>query len=198
MKLIVGLGNPEEKYDLTRHNLGFWVVQFLDHENKIIRSEDSKFNARVIKVKIESEEVLLVQPLTYMNNSGESVKKIKDYYGIDNENIIVVNDDVDLPVGRFDVKSGGSSAGHKGIQSVIDTIGKNFWRVRIGIDRNSDIPTEKWVLKNLTTEEQEKYQVNKNIDIAKTGRLGIVGNVASYLEKHINNIKEETIILDFK
>jgi len=140
MKLIIGLGNPGSKYEKTRHNLGFMVIDFL------IGNEE-----------FDSKKVKLIKPQTFMNNSGQEVKKNADYYKIIPEDIVVIHDDLDLPLGEIKVQQGRSSAGHKGVQSVIDALGtNNFIRIRIGIrPEELTLDTEKFVLQKFTLEEQE-------------------------------------------
>ncbi|MBU1292322.1 aminoacyl-tRNA hydrolase [Patescibacteria group bacterium] len=142
MKLIVGLGNPRSKYEKTRHNLGFMVIDFLIEDEQI-----------------DSKKAKLIKPQTFMNNSGLEVKKNSDYYKIKPEDIIVIHDDIDLLLGEIKVQQGRNSAGHKGVQSVIDALGtNNFTRIRIGIrpiDPEIIIDTEKFVLQKFTPEEQK-------------------------------------------
>lgn len=115
MKLIVGLGNPGKKYKKTRHNVGFRVVDALKNE-------------------ISSKDIILLRPETFMNNSGKAVKSLSTKYKIPTTNIIVIHDDIDLPLGTIRISKNRSSAGHKGVQSIIDELGtKDFTRVRIGI-----------------------------------------------------------------
>ena len=129
-KLIVGLGNPGEKYKYNRHNAGFLALDYLI----------DKFNASKISSKFKgelykSEDYLFLKPLTYMNLSGESVLLVKNFYKIENENIIVIHDDIDLKLGALKFKKGGSSGGHNGLKSIDSSIGNDYWRVRIGIGR---------------------------------------------------------------
>jgi len=154
MKLIIGLGNPGSKYQGTRHNIGFMVI------NKI--SDDfnfkSIFNAEISKKILKDQKIILVKPQTFMNNSGQSIKSIIDYYKISIKNIIIIHDDIDLNLGEIKIQENCSSAGHKGVQSIIDTIGtKDFTRIRIGIKPTSQeesINTEKFVLQKFTPEEE--------------------------------------------
>ena len=130
MKLIVGLGNPGMKYQNNRHNIGFLTVDYLiDKFNSSKIS--SKFKGDLYKFK----DYLFLKPLTFMNLSGESVKLVKDFYKIDNENIIIIHDDIDLAVGALKFKKGGSNGGHNGLKSVDKLIGNDYWRIRIGIGR---------------------------------------------------------------
>lgn len=164
MKIIVGLGNPGKKYENTRHNVGFLsldrIVKKMDEKD--IKTEfklENKFQAEVAKFKLGSEDVVLVKPQTFMNNSGEAVKKVVSFYKIDPEkDLIVIYDDVDIPAGKVRIRSEGSSAGHKGLQSIIDTLATDhFMRVRIGIGRpnNEMVKIEDWVLQVLTEGEKE-------------------------------------------
>jgi len=149
MKLIVGLGNPGEKYEKTRHNLGFMIVdRFLkDFESvKDTSWENStKFKSDFAQIDWqpkhrEAEKVILVEPKTFMNNSGMAVKIIADFYKITPENIWVVNDDIDLPLGSMKIRFGGASAGHRGIESVIEQLGTDkFWRFRMGVGENREL-----------------------------------------------------------
>jgi PTH1 family peptidyl-tRNA hydrolase len=130
MKLVVGLGNPGKKYELNRHNVGFLAVDYLI--NKFNASKiSSKFKGELFK----SNEYLFLKPTTYMNLSGESVKEVKNFYKIDNDDIIVIHDDIDLKLGALRFKKGGSSGGHNGLKSIDKNIGNDYWRVRIGVGR---------------------------------------------------------------
>lgn len=143
MKLIVGLGNPGSKYEKTRHNLGFMVIDFL--------IENEQFDSKKVK---------LIKPQTFMNNSGQAVKEITDYYKIDVKDIVVIHDDIDLPLGEIKIQQDRNSAGHKGVQSIIDALGtKDFIRVRIGIrPEELTLDTEKFVIQKFTPEEEKIVQ----------------------------------------
>jgi len=133
MYLIVGLGNPEEKYSNTRHNMGFDVINELSKECDIKVSK-SKFDAFYGMGEIKGEKVILVKPQTYMNLSGESVIKFKKFYKISNKNIIVIYDDIDLKIGNIRLKAKGSAGSHNGMKSVVENLNtEDFIRVRIGI-----------------------------------------------------------------
>jgi len=135
VKLIVGLGNPGKEYEMTRHNLGFLVVDRLAREKRIPLTQ-KKFKAHVGRGKIHDESVLLLKPQTFMNLSGEAVVKASSYFHVPLDDLIVVHDDLDLDFGRFKIKQGGGDAGHKGVKSIIDHLGgDDFVRVRIGIGR---------------------------------------------------------------
>lgn len=142
MKLIAGLGNPGLKHEKTRHNLGFMVIDslFKDYATpKDSFHEEKKFQAEIAEIiwqpkKGKSEKVILAKPLTFMNGSGDAVKLISSFYKINSEDIWVVHDEVDLPLGAMKIRFAGSSAGHKGIESIIEKLKtEKFWRFRMGI-----------------------------------------------------------------
>lgn len=133
MFLIVGLGNPGTEYAATRHNIGFDMVTFLsDQYNIPLRSREEK--ALVGKGVIEGQKVILAQPQTYMNLSGESVRALMDYYKLDLDELIVIYDDISLPVGQIRIRMKGSAGGHNGIKSIIQHMGtQEFARIKIGV-----------------------------------------------------------------
>jgi len=161
MKLIIGLGNPGKEYEKTRHNAGFMAV------DKIISSYglpqlsfEAKFNALISQGTIENVKYTFAKPQTFMNNSGKSAKAIMEYYKIKPDEILVVHDELDVSTGEYKISKDRSSAGHKGVQSIIDYLGtKDFRRIRIGIGvENKKVPTENFVLENFSKEEIEKLE----------------------------------------
>ncbi len=162
MKLIIGLGNPGKEYEKTRHNAGFLALDKIAGNFQFpISNFNSKFNAEISQGIINNEKIILAKPMTFMNNSGQAVQAISDYYKIDLENIIVIHDDLDIPLGEFKISKNKNSGGHKGVQSIIDCLGtKDFTRIRIGIDseRNKKIPTEKFVLEKFDGEEMGEIE----------------------------------------
>lgn len=164
MKIIVGLGNPGDQYQRTRHNAGFEALDILLGEAKW--QQNKKFKALVY----EAGDRLYVKPLTFMNNSGLAVRAVLDYYGLlpkkfgvfkvkDSdlaEVLTVIHDDLDIDLGKYKIAAGSRSAGHNGVQSIIDHLGtKNFKRVRLGIKTEllEKIPADKFVLARFTAEE---------------------------------------------
>ena len=145
--LVVGLGNPGAQYVNTRHNVGFMAVDVLAGENASWKSEKNALTARV---DINGNRVIFVKPQTFMNNSGVAVAALMTFYKIPLENIVVVHDDMDIPVGDCREKIGGGSAGHNGIRSIDAHIGREYRRIRIGIGhpRDFDLPMDPadWVL----------------------------------------------------
>lgn len=131
--MIVGLGNPGREYDKTRHNIGFEVVDDLaDRHN--INLNKGKFNSLYGEGRIGSEKVFLVKPTTYMNNSGEAVRALADFYKIPVENILVVFDDIDIPFATIRIKKNGSGGTHNGMKSIVNHLGsKDFPRLKFGV-----------------------------------------------------------------
>ncbi|XJZ27378.1 aminoacyl-tRNA hydrolase [Bacillota bacterium Lsc_1132] len=135
MKLIVGLGNPGREYAKTRHNVGFEVIDELS-TRLAIPLDQAKLKGLYGIGFVNGEKVLLLKPLTYMNLSGESIRAVMDYYQIDQEDLLVIYDDLDLPVGKIRLRQKGSAGGHNGIKSTIAHLGsQQFNRIRVGIDR---------------------------------------------------------------
>lgn len=148
MKLVVGLGNPEKKYDGTYHNLGFMTVDKFALEN------DIEFNKKGCKSvfgegEIDGESVIVAKPLTYMNLSGEAVLAFKSKYKLQNKDILVVVDDIDLPLGTYRYKTGGSGGTHNGMRNIVSMIGTDFPRLRIGIGKPENIPLIDFVLQKI-------------------------------------------------
>lgn len=135
MKIIVGLGNPGTQYQMNRHNVGFQVVDRLAKLNRIpIRTK--RFKSLYGTGWIDFQQVILSKPMTFMNRSGEAVKKAADFFRLAMEDLVVVHDDLDLPFGRLRFKRRGGDGGHQGVRSVIDAMGgNNFLRLKIGIGR---------------------------------------------------------------
>lgn len=155
MHLIVGLGNIGEQYQLTRHNVGFLVIDEITKNLQSSNINKSNFKADVLKAGYN----LYVKPTTYMNNSGQAVVAIKDYYKIDMEDIIVIHDDLDLPFGTVKFKVGGGHGGHNGLRSLDSHIGKDYIRVRIGIGKPEDkSQVANYVLSNFSKEELNKLE----------------------------------------
>jgi len=142
MKLIAGLGNPGEKHEKTRHNVGFMIINalFKDYSSSgDTFREEKKFQAQIADITWQPkkglvQKIILAKPQTYMNNSGKAVSSISKFYKIDPTDIWIVHDEVDLPLGAMKIRFGGSSAGHKGVESIMESLGtEKFWRFRVGI-----------------------------------------------------------------
>ena len=135
MKFIVGLGNPGVRYQWTRHNIGFLVVDWLANNHHILIST-KRFQTLYGTGWIDSHKVILAKPMTFMNQSGESVKKAVNFFQADMGDLIVIHDDLDLPFGRLRFKRRGGDGGHQGVRSIIERMGgNNFLRLKVGIGR---------------------------------------------------------------
>jgi PTH1 family peptidyl-tRNA hydrolase len=164
MFLVIGLGNPDEQYKNTRHNVGyrfvdallkFWQTGYGFNDFKFTR----KYKSEIARGEFENRKTLLVKPTTYMNSSGEAIYLVEQYYKVPENNIIVIHDDMDLPFGSFKISFNVSAAGHKGVQSLIDHLqSQEFVRIRIGIGKSDRIPPEKYVLENFTDEENKTLE----------------------------------------
>lgn len=133
MKLIVGLGNPGVEYQETRHNLGFMVLNYYANNRKATPwQQKSKFNALVSELQIADEKVLLVKPTTYYNLVGDAIQKIRRFYRIDLGDLLVIHDEMALPMGVVRTRRGGSDAGNNGVRNIVATNGAEFARVRVG------------------------------------------------------------------
>ncbi len=153
MWAIVGLGNFPKKYQGTRHNVGFMVVEELLSRHRLKFKDKELY--RIAEGSVEGEKVVLAEPLTYMNRSGNAVYRLIRRNGIVPENLIVIHDDVDMPTGRLKIRLGGSSGGHKGIDSVIERIAsRDFIRVKIGVGKDPAMLVEDYVLKKFRRDEK--------------------------------------------
>lgn len=159
MKLIVGLGNIGDKYCFTRHNAGFMVAdKFAILNNSEFKSEP-KLKCFLTKFKSDDKDYMIIKPTTFMNLSGESVIAVMNYYKIDKKDLLVIYDDLSLPLGKIRYRSDGSDGGHNGIKSIIKHLGGNdFARLKIGIGPQPPIPAENFVLGNFSKEELEKLK----------------------------------------
>ncbi len=152
--MIVGLGNPSEKYANTRHNVGFMVLDALANDVGI-RAWRSRDSALIAEWR-ETEQVLLVKPQTYMNRSGDAVGPLARWYKISEEDIVVIHDDLDLPCGKLRLREKGGTGGHHGVESVLHHVGANFIRVKIGIGRpQPGREVVDYVLTSFTGEERQ-------------------------------------------
>lgn len=182
MWLVAGLGNPGEAYLKTRHNIGFMVIDALSDRFSIPLKQ--KKNVEYVRGFIEEKEVLLLKPLTFMNRSGTAVREaIKQHE--DTGNLIVIHDELDLDPGIIRIKKGGSSGGHRGIESIIETLGtKDFLRLRIGIGRSQRVPPEVYVLKNFS--KSEAKMVKESIDTAVNALIAVISKGLSYAQNEFH------------
>lgn len=163
MYLIVGLGNPELKYNDTRHNIGFKLIDnFLVSNNISIDSYKEKFNSMIYDLSVNSTRVILAKPLTYMNLSGKAVREIIDFYKIPLNNILIICDDIDLDFNKIRLRPSGSSGGHNGLKDIIKYLGTDeFNRLKIGVGKSGN--TKDYVLSKFTEFELEELNKRKEI-----------------------------------
>lgn len=134
MKVIVGLGNPGPQYAETRHNVGFLLVDLLAESHRFVFH--SKFQGLWAEGIVEGERLLLLKPQTFMNLSGRSVREIVNFYKVSGENLLIVHDDMDLPLGKMRLRNQGGAGGHNGIKSILGELGtEKFWRLKLGVGR---------------------------------------------------------------
>lgn len=163
--LFVGLGNPGKKYDQTRHNLGFMFIDSAAKELDVQFKKSRRFKAEVGEFVYNGAKHYFLKPLTYMNLSGEAVRPFMDSKKIKLDDLVVISDDLDLPVGKIRIRKKSASGGHNGIKSIIACLGTdNFKRIRIGIDKCSSDETIDYVLSGFSTNEQEA--INSTLDKA--------------------------------
>ncbi len=193
MKLIAGLGNVGDKYIFTRHNIGFMALDFFRELNDIGENFkfENKFNGHILKTNILGESIILVKPDTFMNLSGECIRKVFDFYKLDVKDILVVYDDISLNLGTLRFRSSGSDGGHNGIKNIIKMLGTNkFDRLKLGI--GPQLPNQKsesFVLANFSSEQLDVvkqvckianeailYYIKNNINDAQNKFNGIIVN----------------------
>ena len=154
MKLIVGLGNPGRAYAGNRHNVGFQCVDYFARKHRIAISE-RKARAKIGIGEVDEKRVVLAKPRTFMNLSGQAVSRLMRQFNLPVEDLVVICDDMDLPLGRVRIRQRGGSAGHKGMESIIDSLGsQDFPRIRVGIGR-PDGDEVSYVLSDFTADEKE-------------------------------------------
>lgn len=146
MKLIVGLGNPGKEYENTRHNVGFMIIDNFAHFHGV-NIDKLKFNGNYAEIFVNNEKVILLKPLSYMNLSGEVVRRYVDYFNIDMDDILVISDDLALPISSYRLRLFGSCGGHNGLRNIENMLGSNkFKRFRVGISNDKRFDTKDYVL----------------------------------------------------
>ena len=163
MKLIIALGNPGKEFEKTRHNFAQIIVKkWLSSYDFLKLKKNEPLKSETTQGQINSSKAIVAFPMTYMNNSGDAAALLKNYFKLKFEDIIVVHDDIDIPFGRIKVSENVGSAGHKGVQSIINLLKtKDLKRIRLGIgsEEQGNIPTENYVLQKFSKEEQEHFQI---------------------------------------
>ena len=154
IKLIVGLGNPEKNLLKTRHNVGYWYLdKFLEKYN-VTLSEDKKLSSFFCKIDHNENQIFLVKPTFFINDSGKSISSFLKYYKITPESMLVIHDDIDLEVGEVKLKFGGGHGGHNGLRDIINHMGKDYWRLRVGVGH----PGRKELVHNHVLSNPSKYE----------------------------------------
>lgn len=163
MKLVVGLGNPGREYEKTRHNIGFMMIDsYVEKFGLTITS--NKFNGLYVETLINDEKVIFLKPQSYINLSGEVIRKYVDYYKINIDDILIINDDLDLKVGTYKLKQKGSSGGHNGLKNIELHLGtQNYKRIKVGISNDKLMDTKDYVLGRISKDEQEKLDEVKKV-----------------------------------
>ena len=160
MKIIVGLGNPGKDYELTRHNVGFYI---LDKYLGEVKWKNAKQNALIYEETCNGEKVIFVKPLTYMNNSGEAIREIIKYYKAYIDDLLVIQDDISIVLGKSRVKYESTDGGHNGIKSIINCLGTNkFLRLKVGLAKEHEVDTIDYVLGKLTKKELSQIDEDMN------------------------------------
>ena len=164
MRLIIGLGNPGKEYENTRHNIGYMFLDYIT--NNVVFSINKKFNAMEYETNIDGEKILFIKPLTYMNLSGEAVIKYVNFYKLSIDNVLVIQDDLDMELGRYKLMFNHGDGGHNGIKNIILNLdSREFLRLKIGISK-ANIDTKDYVLSNFSKEEMSI--LNDTFDKLKT------------------------------
>lgn len=193
--LVVGLGNPGKEYEFTRHNIGFMVIENLGKDTGINISKKG-FKGLFGHGLFQDKKVLLFKPETFMNNSGKAVKEIKNFYKIPTENVIVVHDELDLELGSLKIKFGGGTAGHKGLDSIVEQIGDdNYSRIKVGIGKPYlKGETTNHVLSPFSKDETDivKKSIEKATDATlETISHGVVSAMNKFNKKDLNHSNKE-------
>ena len=184
MKLIVGLGNPGKEYAGTRHNCGFMVIDRLASKLNV-DVDQNKFKGLYAKVKYHGEDIILLKPQTYMNLSGESVNAVMNFFKIDKDDLLVIYDDLDMPVGKLRLRKTGSAGGHNGIKNIIAHLNsQDFKRIREGIDRHKYMNVADYVLSRFSKVESEA--IEQGIENAANAVLDYLDNDFNHAMNYYN------------
>lgn len=195
MKIVAGLGNPGSEYERTRHNAGFLAVDAFGSKLGGWRHE-KKFTAEIAEGVVAREKIILLKPQTFMNNSGQAVQAVARFFKVKPADVWVIHDDLDLPLGTLRLKQGGSAGGHKGVQSIINAIGPDFVRFRIGIaPQRRTKPADEFVLARFTKAEQVKLDqtiTRATEALAFTLEHGLAKAMTQYHSETSENKKQKT------
>lgn len=188
--IIVGLGNIGKEYECTHHNIGFMVLDEVAKVNNLEFKLEKKHQAFIAEYIYKGEKHLLVKPTTYMNNSGISVRSIIDYYKKTNEDVLIIYDDLDLPLGQIRIRKNGSAGGHNGIKSIIAHLNtQEFSRVRIGIKKEKEMDTINYVLSKFSKKELDVLK--PTLELMPRMIDDFLTNGTNYIMNHYNGVKNE-------
>ena len=189
MKLIVGLGNPDREYDNTRHNVGFMLLDYIFNNSDFVLNK--KMNAMEYITNINGEKVILIKPMTYMNLSGDAVIKYVNFYKVDMNDIVVIQDDLDMPLGRVKLISNHGDGGHNGIKDIILKLGsKTFLRVKIGIGKSDLMETKDYVLGKFKNNDRDILD-GVFLRLRDVIKDAVVMNRDSLIQKYNTKIQKE-------
>lgn len=184
--VILGLGNIGKEYENTHHNVGFMAIDMVAKSNNLEFKLEKKINAFVAEYILNGEKHLLIKPTTYMNNSGIAIRQVMDYYKKDISELLVIYDDLDLPLGNIRIRKNGSAGGHNGVKSIIAHLGtQNFNRVRVGIKKEKEVDTIDYVLSRFSKKELEK--MNKTLDRMPNMIDDLLNYGIDYIMNHYNS-----------
>ena len=165
MKIIVGLGNPGKEYEQTRHNMGFMIIDEFAKKNNVVINK-SKFDGLYTEFLHNNEKIILLKPQKYINLSGEVIKKYVDFFKIPLSDLLIINDDLDLPFGKVKIKYKGSSGGHNGLKNIeLHLQTKEYKRIKIGISNNKDIDTKDYVLGKIKDKDLLEQIIKNDVKI---------------------------------
>ena len=181
MFLIAGLGNPGKKYEKTRHNMGFMTIDKLAEKHNV-SVDKSKFKALVGEFNLGGEKIILMKPQTYMNLSGEAIREAVNFYKLDLKNVLVIYDDLDIPVGALRIRTAGSPGTHNGMRSVVSNLGsQKFPRIRIGIGNDEQRDIIDFVIGKLSKDDEEILN-----DTIESASLAVECFIAEGIDKAMN------------
>lgn len=184
MKLIVGLGNPGKEYEKTRHNSGFAVMDAIADACHV-EIVQKKFKACIAMTRVAGEQVILMKPQTFMNLSGEAIREAVTFYQLDIRDILVIYDDLDLPVGKIRLREKGSAGGQNGMKNIIQHLHtQEFHRIRVGIGKDPLIPVIDWVLGKIRKEDRPAYE--EAIQVAKDAAIYSITHSFTDTMSHFN------------
>lgn len=178
MQIIAGLGNPGKKYTQNRHNIGFKILDSMAELNNF-QPWRKKFQSQITEGYLNSKKVMLIKPETFMNNSGNAIQEVLNFYKLNVENLTVIHDDLDLKIGKVKLKTGGGSAGHNGLKSIDQHVGSSYLRLRFGISRPANkAMVAKYVLSDFTVNDRDEIEA-------------LIIKISRHIEKLFNENQQE-------